>query len=130
MDIGIVEYGGKLTQIFEEAVSKELVQARFKKKKALDIFDVLAFARKFSDLDQVVIIAELIRDEKEKNEAFYDGLADLEAETGKNIFKAIYYDDEEGEPVVKELAETFVNYLYHPEKLEKEKKEEGEGFEF
>ena len=129
MDIGIVEYGGKLTQVFEDIVSKELIQARFKKKKALDIFDVLAFARKFSDLDQVVIIAELIRDEKEKNEAFYDGLADLEADTGKNIFKAIYYDDEEGEPVVKELGETFINYLYHPEKLEK-KEEGGEGFEF
>lgn len=126
MEIGIVEYGGNLSNVFEEIISSKVGQSFFKKKKALDVFDVLAFTKKFIDMDQVVVIVELKRDEKEENKAFFEALARLEADTGKNIFKAIYYDDEDGKASVEELAEKFVNYLFYPEKLKEEKKKEGE----
>ena len=128
MKIGIVEYDGGLSEIFEKIVSEKIPEAEFKKKMALDIFDVLAFAKKFVDMDQLVIIIELKREEKDRSDAFFEGLAKLEADTGKNIFKCIFYDDEEGEPVIKELAETFINYLFYPEKLKEKKKKEEEEF--
>jgi hypothetical protein len=124
MKIGIVEYGGELNKIFQSEVSKNIETADFQVKKALDLFDVLAFARKMSDLDQLVIIADMEDQEPDVKRVFLQGLATLEEETGKNIFKCLYEDDGEGQ--VKELAETFFNYLFHPERLEKEKEKENE----
>jgi hypothetical protein len=119
MRIGIVECGGDLADIFLKEVSAKLATVDFQKKKALDVFDALAFAKKLAGLDQLVLIARIDPDQPDQNAAFYEGLAVLEAETGKNIFKCIYTEDDDGEAAVKTLAETFINYLFYPDKLKK-----------
>jgi len=110
MKVGIIEYGGELNKIFQKEVGEKVETVYFEVKKALDLFDVLAYAKKMATLDQLVIIVNKT-DEKELN-AFYDGLAFLEAETGKNIFKCIYDEEENGESLVKELAESFVKNVF------------------
>jgi len=107
-----VESGGKVADIFRDIIDKEVANANFKTKKALDPFDVLAFARKFANLDHIVIFVQLEKEDKETKEAFLAGLATLEADTGKNIFKCIYYDDEDGEAAAKDTADEFLEYAY------------------
>lgn len=119
----MVESGKSVSGVFREMVEKDVANASFQTKKALDPYDVLAFAKKFINLDHVVIFVELEREKKEENEAFFDGLADLEVDTGKNIFKCIYYDDESGEDTAKVTAEKFLEYAYGKAPSE-EKKEE------
>ena len=126
MRIGIVEVGGELSKVFQSEIAPRIEMAEFETKKALDLFDVLAYTRKMIGLDQLVLIVHLDSEETELNRVFFQGLATLEGETGKNIFKCFYYEDEEGEPKVKELADTFFNYIFSPEKLEKKEKPEEE----
>jgi riboflavin synthase len=121
MKIGIVEHGGGLTEEFQKIISEKIAGVQFVRKKALDLFDVLALARQIGDgCDQLVIIVFMGDEEKEQRPAFYMGLATLEAETGKIIFKHIYEDESD----IKEFAELFINYLYYPAKLEKEEEKE------
>jgi hypothetical protein len=115
--IGIIEFGGEFSRIFQKEVEAKIGTATFQTKTALDLFDVLAFARKMVTFDHVAIIAEISPEEREKNTAFYNGLASLEAETGKNIFKYIYEEGEADEEEIKKFAEKFVNSLF-PEKKE------------
>ena len=131
MKIGIVELGdGKLAGLLKDLLADKIEEADFSVKKALDLFDALAFARQFSlKTDQVVLIAELNPENKDENAAFYNGLAILEEDTGKPVFKSFYSTEQRGEDQVKETAEAIVNYLYHPELLGKQKKTAG-GFEF
>jgi len=126
MKIGIVEMGGDLHKVFQAELSGKIETAEFQVKKALDLFDVLAYSRRLISSDQLVVIVKFSEEEPELKSVFLHGLATLEEETGKNIFKCFYYEDEDAEAKVKELAETFFNYLFHPEKLEKkeEPKEE------
>lgn len=124
MRIGIVESGGDLSKIFQEKVAKKLETATFETKKALDLFDVLAYARRMISSDQLVIIALLNSEELELNKVFFQGLAMLEGETGKNIFKCFYNEDEDGEAKVRELADTFIEYLFSPAKPAPKKPEE------
>jgi hypothetical protein len=127
MKIGIVELGGDLGIVFQKAVGPRIETSEFQTKKALDLFDVLAYARKMINSDQLVIIVRLREEDKDLNNIFYEGLAGLEAETGKNIFKYIYKEDDDVEAGVKELAETFFNSLFHPERLVKKEEEPEEG---
>ena len=108
MKVGIIEYGGDLNKIFQDEVAKQIETISFQAKKTLDLLDVLAFAKKMVDLDQLVIIANTDEISDRELDAFYDGLAVFEAETGKNIFKCIYKEEEGGETLVKELAAAFV----------------------
>jgi len=128
MRVGIVELGADLSKIFQSEVGLRIETAEFEVKKALDLFDVLAYARKMINDDQLVLIVQMNSEEADINKVFLQGLASLEGETGKNIFKCFYYEDEDGESKVKELAETFFNYLFHPDRLEKKKSEEGSEF--
>jgi hypothetical protein len=118
--------GGDLHKVFQAELSGKIETAEFQVKKALDLFDVLAYSRRLISSDQLVVIVKFSEEEPELKSVFLHGLATLEEETGKNIFKCFYYEDEDAEAKVKELAETFFNYLFHPEKLEKkeEPKEE------
>lgn len=119
MKISIIECGGKLAEAFVEIVGKKVEEASFSTKKALDLYDVLAFARKASaDADQVVIIAQVDPEAKDQNAAFYNGLAVLEADTGKPIFKLIYSPEENGEALLAEFAQKFINCLFFPNKVE------------
>ena len=124
MRISVVEVGGNLSKIFQESVGKKLETANFETKKALDLFDVLAYSRRMISSDQLVIIALLNSEESELNKVFFQGLAMLEGETGKNIFKCFYNEDEDGEAKVRELAETFIEYLFSPTKPTPKKSEE------
>jgi hypothetical protein len=126
MRISIVESGGNLSKVFQESVGRKLETATFEAKKALDLFDVLAYSRRMISSDQLVIITLLNSEELELNKVFFQGLATLEAETGKNIFKCFYNEDEDGEAKVKELAETFIEYLFSPAKSAPKKPEEDE----
>ena len=133
MKVGIVEFGEEnLTEIFIEAVSKDVADISFRRKKALDMFDALALTKQVASaqeedaLDQLVLIVELSEEEKDKNDAFYKGLASLEADTGRTIFKCIYMPEEGGESEIKELANTFINHLFKPSKPRGEAKEEEE----
>lgn len=125
MRVAIVEYGGNLALVFEKIVSEKIANVEFEKKRALDVFDVLAFARQMAEQDQIVIIAFIDPEDQGMKTAFYEGLATLEADTGKNIFKCLYSED--GAAEVEKLAEAFITYIYQPEKLEKAAAEEGEG---
>jgi len=126
MKIGIVEMGGDLNKIFQSELAGKLETAEFEVKKALDLFDVLAYSRKLIGSDHLITIVQFSEEEPDLKRIFLQGLATLEEETGKNIFKCFYYEDEDAEGKIKELAEMFFNFLFHPEKLEK-KEEPKEG---
>ena len=126
MKIGIVEMGGDLNKIFQSELAGKLETAEFEVKKALDLFDVLAYSRKLIGSDHLITIIQFSEEEPDLKRIFLQGLATLEEETGKNIFKCFYYEDEDAEGKIKELAEMFFNFLFHPEKLEK-KEEPKEG---
>jgi len=123
MKIAIIEEGGELTAILQEEIAKKAQTATFEVKKALDLFDVLAYGRKMIASDHLIIVAQLDTEETELNKVFYSGLAMLEEETGKNIFKCIYTDADDGEEMVRELAETFLNYVLGVPKKQKEEEE-------
>lgn len=123
MKVGIVEYGEEnLTDIFVEMTSKDIGDISFNRKKVLDAFDALASMKGMASaadedaVDQLVLIVELDEEEKDKNDAFYKALANLEVETGRSIFKCIYNPEEGGESEIKDLANTFINHLFKPSK--------------
>ena len=128
MRISIVESGGDLSKIFQEKVAKKIETATFETKKALDLFDVLAYSRRMINSDQLVIIAMLNSEELELNKVFFQGLAMFEGETGKNIFKCFYNEDENGEAKVSDLADTFVEYLFPSSKPSPKKSKEDNYF--
>jgi len=128
MKIGIVEMGGELSKAFQSELAGKIETAEFEVKKAFDLFDVLAYSRKLISSDQLVIIVQFSEEEPDLKKIFLHGLATLEEETGKNIFKCFYYEDEDAEEKVKELAEMFYNFLFHPEKLEKKEEPKEEEF--
>jgi len=113
MQIGIVDSSDEnLADLFEKYVYQRVEQVVSKKKNALDLFDALAFLKQFEKMDQRVLIVKLIRDEEQQAKAFFEALANLEATTGKMIFKCIYYDDENGEAAIQETADQFLKYLF------------------
>ena len=128
MKIGIVEMGGELNKIFQSELAGKIETAEFEVKKALDLFDVLAYSRKLIGSDHLVVIVQFSEEEPDLKRIFLQGLATLEEETGKNIFKCFYYEDEDSEGKIKELAEMFFNFLFHPEKLEKKEEPKEEDF--
>jgi len=129
MNIGIVEMGdGKLAGIFREKVTAEVANVDVSVKKALDLFDVLAFAKQFSGkVDQLIIIVQLNDDEPDRK-AFMEALANLEASTGQPVFKCFYEGD--GKAAVESGVERFINWLYHPEKLKKTEQQDETQFQF
>ena len=128
MKIGIVEMGADLNKVFQSELAGRIETADFEVKKALDLFDVLAYSRKLINSDHLVVIVQFSEEEPDLKRIFLQGLATLEEETGKNIFKCFYYEDEDAEEKIKELAEMFYNFLFHPEKLEKKEEPKGEEF--
>ena len=114
MRVGVVESGGNLSTIFEKYLHSKVQQVVVKKKKARDLFDALAFLKHFEDQDHRVLIVQLKREEDQKDEAFFEALANLEATTGKPIFKCIYYDDENAEVSILETADKMIDYLFKP----------------
>ena len=128
MKIGIVEMGGELNKIFQSELAGKIETAEFEVKKALDLFDVLAYSRKLIGSDHLIVIVQFSEEEPDLKKIFLQGLATLEEETGKNIFKCFYYEDEDSDAKIKELAETFYNFLFHPEKLEKKEEPKEEDF--
>jgi len=133
MLIGVVEKtsSNKWSDFFEEFVHSRVEQSVVKKFKASDEFDALALLNKTKDMKARVLIIELNKEEPEKETAFYEALANWEAENGLTVFKAIFYNDEEPEPRVKELAENFIEKTYKVRIKEEEQEEEDEelGFE-
>ena len=125
MDIGIVEYGDELSGIFMDEIRKQIADVSFVNKKALDLMDCLAFLKQLANREQLILIAEIDKDEDDEIHAFYQALATLEADTGKNIFKYFYEPGESSEEGIKSFAEIFINYLFHPERLKEETTERG-----
>ena len=128
MKIGIVEMGGELNKIFQSELAGKIETAEFEVKKAFDLFDVLAYSRKLIGADHLITIVQFSEEEPDLKRIFLQGLATLEGETGKNIFKCFYYEDEDSEGKIKELAEMFYNVLFHPEKLVKKEEPKEEDF--
>ncbi len=134
MIIGVIEEttDRNLSDFLERFVHSRVEQTVFKKFKAVDEFDALALLNKTKEMHQRILIAELDREEPEKETAFYEALANWEAQTGLTVFKAIFYNDEESEPIVKETAVKFIEKVYKI-KIKEEKPEqddeEVEGFE-
>ncbi|MBI4214995.1 hypothetical protein HY546_03285 [archaeon] len=127
---GIVEFGAKLAQFVEEEISEEVANSSFIIKRVADLFDLLAYARKLSqEVDHLILFAELDEEQKTQNDAFYNGLAVLSADTGKPIFKLIYNAGEAGEREARELAAEILEKLYG-KKREKEEPDEEGGEEF
>ncbi|MBI1973800.1 hypothetical protein HYS54_03220 [Candidatus Micrarchaeota archaeon] len=125
MKFGIVEYGQKLSNIVEKEISEEVANCSFVKKQASDLFDLLAFARKLSqETDQVIMLVELEEEQKAQNDAFYNGLAVLEAETGKPIFKLVYQQGEAGEKEARKFARSILEQLFGKKKEEETTTEE------
>lgn len=131
MRIGIVDASGKekIADIFEEYIHDKVEQVVCKKKKALDLFDALALLKQFEGLDHRLLIVPLIRDDDEKEEAFFEALANLEANSGKIVFKCIYYEDEEPKDKIIEVADEMIEYLFGEKKEEPVNEEESDNEE-
>ena len=123
MKIAIIEetVDKNLADLFERFIHERVEQAVSKKFQVDDEFDALALLNKTKDMDQRVLIVELNKEEPEKETAFFEALAHWEANNGLTVFKAIYYNDENGEAKVTELAKKFIEKVYKV-KLEEEKK--------
>ncbi|NYZ79662.1 hypothetical protein H0N95_00245 [Candidatus Micrarchaeota archaeon] len=127
MQIGIVDSSGEnLADEFERFVHERVEQVVSKKKKALDLFDALALLKQFEGMDHRVIIAKLVREQEQREEAFFEALANLEASTGKIVFKCVYYEDEDGHAAITKTAEQFLEYVFgkKPDEEEAEETEE------
>ncbi|MFH0986703.1 MAG: hypothetical protein V1911_01500 [Candidatus Micrarchaeota archaeon] len=130
MEIAIIESGNaKLADLFEKRLFEQSQGPVCKKQKARDVFDALAYAKKAVDKDYIVLIVELNREDKEEAEAFMTGLANLEASTGKEIFKLIYRDGDNPEALIEDLVVEFIKKAFDVE-VEKEEKKEDESEEF
>lgn len=129
--IDVADNTGDYPAVFEEAIRGKAQELSVKKKTALDLLDVIALAKRFSaESDYVAIFVEETDENKARFNAFYEGLAVLEAETGKEIVKCIVKEGEDGEALAKDAAERFINYVFYPGKLKEKKKEKKERFEF
>lgn len=118
MDLGIVEYGEELTEIFAGEIRKNVADVSIARKRAMDLTDTLAYLKQLSSHEHLILFAEIDREEKaDEAHAFYQGLAVLEASTGRNIFKYFYGPGDASESGVRNFAEIVVNYIYHPERL-------------
>ena len=128
MKIGIIEetVDKNLADLFERFIHEKVQQAVSKKFQVTDEFDALALLNKTKDMDQRVLIVELDKEESEKETAFFEALANWQANTGLTVFKAIYYNDENGEAKVTELAKKFIEKVYKV-KLEEEQEEDMPG---
>lgn len=130
--IDVADNTGDYPAVFEEAIRGKAQELSVKKKTALDMLDVIALAKRFSaESDYVAIFVEETGENKARFGAFYEGLAVLEAETGKEIVKCIVKEGEDGEALAKEAAEKFINYVFYPGKLkEKKAAKKEEKFDF
>ncbi|MEM0372565.1 MAG: hypothetical protein QXO69_01855 [archaeon] len=125
MQIGIVDASGEnLADEFERFVHERVEQVVSKKKKALDLFDALALLKQFEKMDHRVVIAKLVREQEQREEAFFEALANLEANTGKIIFKCVFYEDENSHTAIKHTAEQFLEYVFGKKPEEEEETEE------
>lgn len=127
MIIGVIEETTEknLSDFLERFVHERVEQTVFKKFKAIDEFDALALLNKTKDMHQRILIVELNKEEPEKETAFYEALANWEATTGLTVFKAVYYNDEEGQVIVEETAKEFIEKTYKVKLQEKASEEEG-----
>jgi len=128
MRVGLVEYneGDEFSEVFMKTVMAEAGDVSFNQKKAPNLIDVIAFVKQVSDdCDQLVVMAELTESNDAENQAFYKGLADFEAETGRNIFKHIYKYGGTDEKDVIEFAQRFLDFVYK-RKRESPQEEEDE----
>ncbi len=124
MIIGVVEVGNAgLADFFEEYLFEKVEGIVCKKKKAMDLFDALALLNNFSEVDELALIVEMIRSEREKNQAFLDALANFEATTGKTVIKCLFYEDEDGKTIIADVLDRFIEYAFKV-KPEKEQKPE------
>lgn len=129
--IDVAQNSGDYPAAFEKVLREKVEELSVTKKTALELLDVLALAKQFSaKSDYVAIFVEETEENKKKFEAFYGGLARLEADTGKVVVKCIVGEGEDGEALALETAEKFVDYVFFPERLREKKKEKKERFEF
>ncbi|MBS3060817.1 MAG: hypothetical protein J4432_04910 [DPANN group archaeon] len=132
MKVGIIEYGGDFSDIFIDATKYKVQDIYFEKKRVIDIFDVLAYLKKWQDFDQLVIVVDTYEKNHESLDGFYNALANFEAQTGKIVFKCLYDSQKQSAvEAVAETAEKFMNFLFRPEEAFKpsEKPPEPPGYE-
>lgn len=109
MELTIIQYGPEVIPEVMEKIKEEIATVKFKTARANDPLDALAFARTASDnSDQIMMFIQIPEEQKHIRNAFYNGLAHLEASTGKTIIKDIYTDIEEPdiEKAVDELVKS------------------------
>lgn len=109
MRIAIVQSGEEnVAQEATEKLEEKLATAEVTSASADDPFDVLAKSKSLLNKnDFLVMIIGLDKDKKEMNTGFYSGLASLQLDTGKTIYKEIYKGLEEPdvEGLVEKIAE-------------------------
>ncbi len=129
MIIGVVEKtsSNKMSDSFERYLHDRVEQVVIKKMKTNDEFDALALLNKTKKMDQRALIIELNKEEPEVEEAFYEALANWEAQTGLIIFKLIYYTDEQ--PDINDFSRKFIEKVYRVKVEENGLKQEEEEFE-
>ncbi len=111
MEVTIVQHGKEVVQEVMEKVSEEVAKVKFNVKRADDPIDSLAYAKKGSEeSDYVMLFVEIPEDKDYLRNSFYNGLAFLEATTGKTILKEIYTDLEE--PDVDEVVKKFIESAF------------------
>ena len=127
MIIGVIEKtsSNEKSDAFERYLHDRVEQVIVKKMKTNDELDALALLNKTKKMDKRVLIIELNKEEPEKEKAFYEALANWEANNGLTIFKLIYYTDEQ--PDINEFSRKFIEKAYkvkvEEEGLEKEEEE-------
>lgn len=109
MEVALIEAteDGKLGQEFQKEVHRQAEGVNFTYKKASDLLNALAYAKKLSGENKIIVlICELSR-KKDLNTAFYNALASFQADTGKRVYHLVF-EPTEGADII-EFANEFID---------------------
>ena len=96
MKIGIIQAGEDILEEVTEELEERIATLEIKTAEAEDPIGAIGKARKLADqVDILIMFVELEKGDEAMRTSFYSGLAQLEAEVTKEIYREIYTDREE-----------------------------------
>jgi len=124
MEVAIIEATeeGNLNVAFQKEVHAAAEGVNFTVKKASDMFNALAYARKLSAENKILVLICELSKTQEENEGFFTGLANFQAETGKRVYKLLFKPDE-GMDII-EFANNFIDAEFKRKREKAEAKEQ------
>lgn len=123
MKVALIEFSEEpLAEQFQREIIKQADTVDFVYKKASDLLNILAFAKQLGEeVDYIVIIAD-VSEQKSENKAFYNGLAEFQVQTGKQVFKLLIEPDEPADVI--EFANDFIDAAFNRTRTKESAKEE------